>query len=397
MRFVRTAAPALAAVLLAGCHTVRMTPPPDVSANTPCDLALGPGKATIEIHGVEHTNICVPIYLTDTGNAAIADVKPSVRVNVFNQADYYLIGVSDFKPVPQQPGHYAGRAPVNSTDEQLGFSVIVQADAFLASRSNLVKFSRSHPVAPEIGFKLVRDLSHQGAKWRPAFDLQKIPPEVFSWIKRSEPIQFLPLRGKKTDPVADLAERFTMQPLDDDPEFVLAKAALLNIYFELDKENHIPDGGSGHWLQQMKKLLAIGRERILVAVDDGMLDAVKSRINGPDPHDCSTYHRASAELHGRNFSLVVHPKAVDEVISAKIPECKGNLQLTVGKFEVEGKGSLTVADIDFDDNFSFAAHASDVTDHWVSGTGTNPILIFEYLRSRYPAAELGYTVRRVVQ
>jgi hypothetical protein len=79
-----------------------------------------------------------------------------------------------------------------------------------------------------------------------------------------------------------------------------------------------------------------------------------------------------------------------------MPECRGNLQLTVGRFETAGK-TVIAADIDFDDNYSFAAHAADVVDHWVNGTGTNPILIYEYLRTRYPDAELGYSVRRVPQ
>jgi len=79
------------------------------------------------------------------------------------------------------------------------------------------------------------------------------------------------------------------------------------------------------------------------------------------------------------------------VKSIKTPECRGNVQITVGRFVKNGSPE-TVADIDFDEDFAFAAHASDVVNHYLLGTGTNPMLIYEYIKARDPRANLGYAL-----
>jgi hypothetical protein len=182
--------------------------------------------------------------------------------------------------------------------------------------------------------------------------------------------------------------------MDEDAEFVLAKAALLNIYFELYRENQVPDGGSKHWLAQLHEIRAIAQERIIVAADDSVFTSLQSELGASSPYGCSGYHPAETALHGRNFALTILPRRTIEVISAKIPECRGNLQLTVGRFDLGNGDPKTFADIDFDDNLAFLGHSADVIDHWVTGSGTNPILIYEYLKARYPEANLGYVVER---
>ena len=169
----------------------------------------------------------------------------------------------------------------------------------------------------------------------------------------------------------------------------------LNIYWELDRENKVADGASNHWLKFIRTLLAIGQERIIVQVNEGMLEALRKNLDeASDPWGCKGYLPAGAELHGRNFGLIVKPTKTLDVLSGKTPQCRGNLQITIGRFELSDGTTQTFADIDFDDNYAFAAHAADVIDHWVNGSGTNPILIYEYLKARYPNAELGYTVSR---
>jgi hypothetical protein len=139
--------------------------------------------------------------------------------------------------------------------------------------------------------------------------------------------------------------------------------------------------------------MAIGQERIIVAVKPGMFKLLQDRsASALDPHHCSAYQLADSSLHGRNFSLIVNPKRTIDVISSKAPSCRGNIQLTVARFDLPEGGSGEFADIDFDDHYDFAAHASDVVQHLVLRTGTNPMLIFEYLKARDPHAELGYTL-----
>ncbi len=380
---------------LASCGHVRSGASlPAATTVSACTKAGVEGGDSRTIDGVVHTNVCVQLYLTDTGGDPQIGLKPSIRVNIFNKTSY-LVGVTDFKGVPNQDGVYAGRVPVNKDDVELGFSILVHAAAYLDARSGLVRFSMDEVSPSPLGITLVRDLSQKPAAWYPRFDNSKVAPLIQSWIRNAKSLQFLRLKGDPK-PVQDLGSNFASNALDDDPEFTLAKAALLNIYSELNRENMIPDGGSQHWLAYIEGLRAIGQERIIVAVSDKMLEKLRANLNlANDPFGCSGYHAAGAELHGRNFGLIVKPKKTLAVLSGKTPQCKGNLQLTVGQFDLgDGIGTQTFADIDFDDNYSFAAHSADVIDHWVNGSGTNPILIYQYLKARYSGSDLGYTVVR---
>ena len=213
-------------------------------------------------------------------------------------------------------------------------------------------------------------------------------------VTLSPSVKFLPLKGSPKS-VEDLGTNFESNLLDD-PEFTLAKASLLNIFWELTREDGMTDGSSNHWISYVRELRAIGQERIVVRVDSEMMSRLRTALeDSNDPWGCRGYHTASTELHGRNFGLIVNPTATIEVLSGKAPMCRGNLQITAGKFTIHGEDlPQTFADIDFDDNYAFAAHAADVVDHWVTSSGTNPIRIYEYLKARYNGADLGYVIEK---
>ncbi|HWP43138.1 MAG TPA: hypothetical protein VNO14_07890, partial [Blastocatellia bacterium] len=82
--------------------------------------------------------------------------------------------------------------------------------------------------------------------------------------------------------------------------------------------------------------------------------------------------------------------AKSRMFSTKSKEDKGNLQLTLGPGkDAEGKDVL-VLDADIDEEGRLIPHLASVFKHKVTGKGTHPHDIHEYLHLAIPGAPLGY-------
>jgi hypothetical protein len=367
---------------------------------TICDTVLGAPKNKPESSGEIPTLVCLRLQITDTGKIPVQGVgnegQIDVKVKVFAQ-DKILANVDKFKSVPNRPGLFAGRLPIDDDDERYLFSVVVGAPGFLTVALPPRKFSRQDISPDVVRVVLPRNLQ----AWQPQFEYGEVPDQLNTlW---ASDLMFLSLKGNAKR-IPDFKGKLDRFSLDDSNEFVLAKAASLNLFYVLHDVSACSDcGDSPNWLGQIRKIVAIGQERIIAKVDSQMLTAVEQRIDTIlDPYSCIRDREANASLHGKNFSGYYTAVFGDDakkvrqakVISLKAPECRGNLQITVGEFLLPNGVSETLADIDFDDDFDFVPHMTDVVDHWIFARGTNPMLVYEYLKSLKPDANLGYDLRR---
>lgn len=175
---------------------------------------------------------------------------------------------------------------------------------------------------------------------------------------------------------------FVGTAFDDEsrPKAVLAKTALLNLFYKLSVLK--PVNRSRNWFSYVRRILSIDRERVIAEVQPGMIAAVKESRKSDD------YKSAMASNHCNNF-----PKAYsvpcDDMFAIKSREDKGNVQITLAPSTDENGRSVLLLDTDIDENGKALAHLMDLLKHKFTG-GTHPFDIHEYLRVGDSRADFGY-------
>jgi hypothetical protein len=136
-------------------------------------------------------------------------------------------------------------------------------------------------------------------------------------------------------------------------DIVLAKTALLNTYFRL---NHAiePIAGDITWFSFVRRILAIGRERVLAFVDPEMEVRVREIHDNIDQFRAD-YERTNAENHRGNVPPELRGR-IASMISIKSTHDKGNFQLTLSK--LTGPEEVLL-DTDIDENGELHSLSSD--------------------------------------
>jgi hypothetical protein len=175
----------------------------------------------------------------------------------------------------------------------------------------------------------------------------------------------------------------------DETPSILAKTALLNLYFKMHKVP-VPTGGAADWFAFVQSILIIGQERFIGIATSALWDAVKKIFNSIG--DFPGFVQADTALHTGNIPSPFSAN-VTEMVSIKSNDAHGNLQLTMARAADPATGDVTfLLDADIDEDLNFFLHARDLFVHIFSG-GTHPVDVHEILSSVYGAltqADLGY-------
>jgi len=166
---------------------------------------------------------------------------------------------------------------------------------------------------------------------------------------------------------------------------VNAKACLLNLFAKLATVKE-PVFGRKPWFGFLEDILEIGRERIIVLVDDEMLARVQQISDNIDQFD--DYKRTPVGDHGDNIPAGF-AFTKNRMVSIKTKEDHGNLQLTLTPATDSSGASVTILDADIDENGKLMAHLADLFKHRFNG-GTHPFDIHEFLVLEDPSRALGY-------
>jgi hypothetical protein len=190
------------------------------------------------------------------------------------------------------------------------------------------------------------------------------------------------IRGGKT------VALFTESAYDGatDSKSVIAKTGLLNLYVKLANTKE-PTRGNDDWFSFVEQILEIGRERFIALARPEMgeiVQAIKQRID-----DFPDYIKAPAFNHHGNMPPQFGVSK-SKMFSIKSKEDKGNLQLTFGPGKDSNGRDVLVLDADIDEDGRLFAHLASVFKHKVTGQGTHPHDIHEYLKLSFPGVPLGY-------
>jgi hypothetical protein len=169
-------------------------------------------------------------------------------------------------------------------------------------------------------------------------------------------------------------------------EATLAKTSLLNLYYRLDSVAE-PIGREHTWFSFVKRLLAIGRERVLAMVDPEMLRLV-GHVREHLEHFSADYEATPAGNHRPNVPPDLQADIVD-MVSLKSTHAKGNFQLTLTR--LRGTDDVLL-DADIDESGDLLGHLLDIFKHKRTG-GTHPHDIHEILVLQDGASQgfdLGY-------
>jgi hypothetical protein len=173
------------------------------------------------------------------------------------------------------------------------------------------------------------------------------------------------------------------------PRVVLPKASMLNLFGKLT-ELREPIKKRKSWFLFVRRILEIGRERMIAVVDPEMPARLQEIRDDLETHK-AVYRRAPAGDHYKNlpasFGVVK-----STMFSLKTTEDNGNVQFTVGRGTDPDTGTEAwLLDTDIDENGALLAHLGDLFKHRFTG-GTHPIDIHEYLLIAHPGIDLGYTL-----
>jgi hypothetical protein len=175
----------------------------------------------------------------------------------------------------------------------------------------------------------------------------------------------------------------------DETPAILAKTALLNLYFKMHKVP-VATGGAADWFAFVQSILIIGQERFIGIVTPPLWDAVNKIFNSIG--DFPGFVQADTALHTGNIPSP-YAANVTEMVSIKSNDAHGNLQLTMARAADPATGDVTfLLDADIDEDLNFFLHARDLFVHIFSG-GTHPVDVHEILTSAYGPlnqADLGY-------
>jgi hypothetical protein len=357
------------------------------------------------------TWVYVTIEVTDTHGKPAGVSSAKVEAFGFPNKTRYLAGDIFTRANSDPEGTLLGKFPVDSRDELESYVVSVKQmagyeDTQLAPR----RFYRNGG-GPEgyagLGvegkpYQLKTIAVRDPKKWRPVFCSYELLPEgLQTLLGKSNRLEFLPLKGEPVCVASNNTSgvcagvlnktNFEKPPVKNEVEFLLAKAALLNIYALLSATPVPiaagPSVAREKWLDSLVEIRRIGQERIICQVEPKMFNYVRSLANeSTDPFDCLHYYSASSFLHGRNMANLA--PGGEEVFSVKAPDCKGNLQLTVARFSHQD-AVVYFADIDIDQRRSLP-HIFDALVQTATHTGTNPILIYEELGALPALQQLNY-------
>ena len=176
---------------------------------------------------------------------------------------------------------------------------------------------------------------------------------------------------KEVEPIADLLveDAYDANP---DGKVTLAKTALLNSYFRLNGTPE-PISGTRSWFSFVRRVVAIGRERVLAFVDPEM-ETVVRQINEHIDQFRADYERTPAENHRGNVPAALRHRIAD-MVSIKSTHRKGNFQLTMTR--LTGPDEVLL-DTDIDEHGDLLGHFFDLFKHKLTG-GTHPYDVHELL------------------
>ncbi len=168
-----------------------------------------------------------------------------------------------------------------------------------------------------------------------------------------------------------------------------AKTSMLNLYHKLTTIRE-PISGQRSWFSFVRKVIAIGRERLLAIADAELGNVVRDVLRKID--DYREWHAAEdAEGHRGNIPKQYRPE-VSEVLSVKESGFEASLQVTVGLIP---NSEFVILDADIDEHGELVHHGFDWVSHWFTG-GTHPYDIHEFLlqeaRQEQKPVNLGYTL-----
>lgn len=252
-----------------------------------------------------------------------------------------------------------------------------------ASRFRPVK-SAFMLVSPGRSFMQKITVPRNPRSWKPAFTKWK------DLSSHYEPFKELLAKSKKLrlKATGETIGTFAKAAYDtaSDSALVLAKTALLNLHRTLSDVTE-PVGKSLTWLSFLREIVMIDRERLVASVDPAMVDIVRIIHRDIEEYE-DTYKRAPATMHKGNIPAELRDK-IQDIVSIKTREKRGNLQLTVATFH----GLDTVLlDADVDEHGEVVPHLFDaLVLHKFTG-GTHPIDVHECIRAVAPNVDLGYTL-----
>lgn len=174
-----------------------------------------------------------------------------------------------------------------------------------------------------------------------------------------------------------------------DEKVILAKTALLNLFTKLSQTSE-PIGGKKPWFSFVRKIHAVGRERIYAEVDadmEGLVRNIRDNIK-----DFDGYERTPASNHHEGIQKAFADLQVmkKSMVSIKTDEKKSNLQLTLAPARTSEGEEKLILDADIDENGELVAHLFDAfVKHRFTG-GTHPYDIHEYMALTFPNVPLGY-------
>jgi hypothetical protein len=216
-------------------------------------------------------------------------------------------------------------------------------------------------------------------------------PEFTKWNGLTEAFDDLKKKLGDSDDVRLFKTQISLGKLveDDydnlsDAASVLAKTALLNLYYRL--RTLVEPTSKQPWFSFVNRIHAIGRERFLAFVDPRMADRVQDISDhiGQFPD----YERTEAANHRGNVPADMQSRII-KMVSIKSSETTGNIQLTMTRLSQPDEVLL---DTDIDENGQLFLHFLDLFKHRITG-GTHPNDIHELLVAKFrgePGFDLGY-------
>ena len=187
-----------------------------------------------------------------------------------------------------------------------------------------------------------------------------------------------------TDSLGKLLVKETYDGLTGD-DVVMAKTTLLNLYFRLNQTAEPMT--SRNWFSFVKRIVAIGRERLLAFVEPDMEERVR-QISDHIGEFRADYERTMAENHRVNVPPALQSR-ITKMVSIKSSHRKGNFQLTLT--HLSGPDEVLL-DTDLDESGDLLGHTLDILKHKFSG-GTHPNDIHELLvltEGQADGFDLGY-------
>ena len=225
-------------------------------------------------------------------------------------------------------------------------------------------------------------LMREPLEWTPEFTKWNGLTEAFDDLKRILAGSDDVLLFKSKISLGKLVED-DYDSLSDDAS-VLAKTALLNLYYRL--RTMVEPTTQKPWFSFVQRIHAIGRERFLAFVDPAMEDFVRQISDhiGEFPD----YERTEAANHRGNVPQEMQGRIV-RMVSIKSSDDKGNIQLTMTRL---AQPDEVLLDTDIDENGQLFLHFLDLFKHRITG-GTHPNDIHELLVIKFggePRFDLGY-------